>query len=172
MTHTIETLKEPHEQRFGAVEKAIILAAEEMSRRLDILNHAHEQAREKERDFIGREAFDTFVLRVADDFTILRRESQTAVLTTSGVRETAVKALTEGVTEQNTKNEMPCKSRKTISCARLPAIPQRTNHEHLSANQKINFRGPDCRCSSPSQSGAAGTIKPHPLSYRQKLVTA
>jgi hypothetical protein len=64
MTHTIETLKELHEQRFAAVEKAIILAAEEMSRRLDISNHAHEQAREKERDFIGREAFDTFVLRV------------------------------------------------------------------------------------------------------------
>jgi len=29
MTHTIETLKELHEQRFTAVDKAIVLAAEE-----------------------------------------------------------------------------------------------------------------------------------------------
>ena len=71
MNHTIETLKELHEQRFAAVDKAIVLAAEEISRRLDILNHFHELAREKERSFVGREAFDTFVLRVADDFAIL-----------------------------------------------------------------------------------------------------
>ena len=71
MIHTIETLKELHEQRFAAVDKAIVLAAEEISRRLDILNHFHELAREKERSFVGREAFDTFVLRVADDFAML-----------------------------------------------------------------------------------------------------
>jgi hypothetical protein len=47
MIHTIETLKELHEQRFAAVDKAMVLAAEEMSRRLDILNHFHELAREK-----------------------------------------------------------------------------------------------------------------------------
>jgi hypothetical protein len=57
------------------VDKAIVLAAEEISRRLDILNHYHELAREKERSFVGREAFDTFVLRVADDFAMFRRES-------------------------------------------------------------------------------------------------
>jgi hypothetical protein len=105
MTHTIETLKELHEQRFAAVDKAIVLAAEEISRRLDILNHFHELAREKERSFVGREAFDTFVLRVADDFAILRRESQTAIITTTGVRETAIKILSDGVAAQNTENE-------------------------------------------------------------------
>jgi|GEM_PF-5294012 len=105
MIHTIETLKELHEQRFAAVDKAMVLAAEEMSRRLDILNHFHELAREKERDFIRREAFDTFVLRVADDLAMLRRESQTAVITTTGVRETAIKALSEGVAGQNIENE-------------------------------------------------------------------
>jgi hypothetical protein len=105
MTHTIETLKELHEQRFAAVDKAIVLAAEEISRRLDILNHFHELAREKERSFVGREAFDTFVLRVADDFAILRRESQTAIITTTGVRETAIKTLSDGVAAQNTENE-------------------------------------------------------------------
>jgi hypothetical protein len=105
MTHTIETLKELHEQRFTAVDKAIVLAAEEISRRLDILNHFHELAREKERSFVGREAFDTFVLRVADDFAILRRESQTAIITTTGVRETAIKTLSDGVAAQNTENE-------------------------------------------------------------------
>jgi hypothetical protein len=105
MTHTIETLKELHEQRFVAVDKAIALAAEEMARRLDVLNHFHELAREKERDFIRREAFDTFVLRVADDITMLRRESQTAVTTTAGVRETAIKTLSDGIAAQNTENE-------------------------------------------------------------------
>ena len=106
MTHTIETLKELHEQRFAAMDKAIVLAAEELARRLEVLNHAHEQAREKERDFIRREAFDTFVLRVADDLAMLRRESQTAVITTTGVRETAIKALSDAVTGQNTENEI------------------------------------------------------------------
>ena len=105
MIHTIETLKELHEQRFAAVDKAIVLAAEEISRRLDILNHFHELAREKERSFVGREAFDTFVLRVGDDLAMLRRESQTAVITTTGVRETAIKALSEAVAGQNTENE-------------------------------------------------------------------
>jgi len=87
------------------VDKAIALAAEEISRRLDILNHFHELAREKERSFVGREAFDTFVLRVADDFAMFRRESQTAVVTTTGVRETAIKTLSEAVAAQNTENE-------------------------------------------------------------------
>jgi hypothetical protein len=93
MTHTIETLKELHEQRFTSTDKAIVLAASELARRLEVLNHAHELAREKERDFIGREAFDTFVLRVADDFAMFRWESQTAVITTTGVRDTAIKTL-------------------------------------------------------------------------------
>jgi hypothetical protein len=75
MIHTVETLKELHEQRFAAMDKAIVLLASEMARRLEVLNHAHEQAREKERDFISREAFETFVQRVNEDFAMLRRES-------------------------------------------------------------------------------------------------
>jgi hypothetical protein len=55
---------------------------------------------------VRREAFDTFALRVADDLAMLRRESQTAVITTTGVRETAIKALSEGVAGQNTENEI------------------------------------------------------------------
>ena len=105
MIHTIETLKELHEQRFVAIDKAIGLAAEEMARRLDILNHFHDLSREKERDFIRRETFDTFVLRVADDIAMLRRESQNAIVTTTGVRETAIKSLSEAVAAQNTENE-------------------------------------------------------------------
>ena len=76
MIHTIETLKELHEQRFVATDKAIVLAASELARRLDILNHAHEQAREKERDFIGREAYETFTRHTIDDFAGLRQEMQ------------------------------------------------------------------------------------------------
>ncbi len=93
MIHTIETLKELHEQRFFTMDKAILLVAEEMSRRLEVLNHAHEQAREKERDFIGREAYDTFTQRSRDDFAGLRREIQASVTEVSAAREAAIKAL-------------------------------------------------------------------------------
>ncbi|MGH6867775.1 MAG: hypothetical protein ACREDA_02650, partial [Methylocella sp.] len=97
MTHTIETLKELVEQRFTSTDKSICLAAEELARRLEVLNHYHELAREKERTFIGREAFETFRERIADDLALLRRESQTADLTSTGAREMAIKALAEGV---------------------------------------------------------------------------
>ena len=68
------------------MDKAIILSAEEMSRRLDILNHSHEQARERERDFIRREAFETFMQRVVDDFALLRRDTQTAANVATAAR--------------------------------------------------------------------------------------
>jgi hypothetical protein len=105
MIHTIESLKELHEQRFAAMDKAIVLLASEMARRLDVLNHAHEQAREKERDFIGREAFETFVQRVNEDFAMLRRESQTAANVATAARESARKTAADEITEQNTANE-------------------------------------------------------------------
>ena len=106
MIHTIETLKELHEQRFAAVDKALILAAEEMARRLEVLNHYHELAREKERSFVNREAFETFRQRVADDLAVLRHETRTAADTAVAVRETAMKAVADDITEQNTKNEI------------------------------------------------------------------
>jgi hypothetical protein len=106
MTHTIETLKELHEQRFTAMDKATALAADELSRRLDTLNHFHELAREKERTFISRDTFETFGQRVADDVSMLRRESQAAADAAASVRETAIKAVSEGFLEQNTKNEI------------------------------------------------------------------
>ena len=105
MTHTVETLKELHEQRFVAVDRAIVLAAEEIARRLEVLNHYHELTREKERSFVGREAFETFVQRVADDIALLRRESQAAAIASASVRETALKAVADEITEQNTTNE-------------------------------------------------------------------
>jgi hypothetical protein len=105
MTHTIETLKELHEQRFAAMDKALVLAAEEIARRLESLNHAHEQVREKERDFIRREAFETFVQRVSDDLGVLRRDTQTAANAATAARETARKAAADEIAEQNTTNE-------------------------------------------------------------------
>jgi hypothetical protein len=105
VTHTIETLKELHEQRFAAMDKAIVLAAEEIARRLEVLNHYHELTREKERAFIRREAFETFTQRVADDLAMLRRDSQAAASTAATVRETALKAVADEITEQNTMNE-------------------------------------------------------------------
>ncbi len=105
MIHTVETLKELHEQRFAAMDKALVLLASDMARRLEVLNHAHEMAREKERDFIRREAFDTFVQRVSDDLALLRRDAQTSANVATGARETARKAAADEITEQNTANE-------------------------------------------------------------------
>jgi hypothetical protein len=105
MTHTIETLKELHEQRFTGLDKARVLAAEEIARRLEVLNHYHELAREKERSFLGREAFETFVQRVADDIALLRRENQTAAEAATAMRDTALKVIADGITEQNIANE-------------------------------------------------------------------
>jgi hypothetical protein len=105
MSHTIDTLKELHEQRFAAMDKALVLLASEMARRLELLNHAHELAGEKERDFIRREAYETFAQRVSDDLGLLRRESQTAINIATAVRETARKAVADEIAEQNTTNE-------------------------------------------------------------------
>lgn len=106
MIHTIETLKELHEQRFAAVEKAIVLAADEIARRLDVLNHFHQLAREKERDFIGREAYETFQERLAHDLALIRSEAQTADNLAATERRMTVKAMADATTDQNTKNEI------------------------------------------------------------------
>ena len=105
MTHTIETLKEMHEQRFAAGDKAIVLAVGEINRRLEVLNHSHEVAREKERSFINREAFEMIRQRVADDITLLRNETQTAANTSVSVRDSAIKTISDWCVDQNTKNE-------------------------------------------------------------------
>ena len=65
-------------ERFQSQEKALQLKAEELSRRLDVLNHAHEQAREKERDFISREVYEKQVERNQDDMKALSVEIKTA----------------------------------------------------------------------------------------------
>ncbi len=68
----MDTLREWVESRFSARDEAIRLLSTEYNRRLNDLNHAHEQAREKERDFISRESFDTFVQRTGEDLQGLR----------------------------------------------------------------------------------------------------
>lgn len=55
------------DSRFQAQEKATILAMTELQRRLDTLNHAHEQAREKERDFVSREVYEKQTERDVND---------------------------------------------------------------------------------------------------------
>ena len=62
------------DERFQAQEHANELKAEELARRLEVLNHAHEQAREKERDFISRETYETFVLRYQDAHQAVKNE--------------------------------------------------------------------------------------------------
>ena len=45
--------------RFDLAEKALQLDHVETLRRLDLLNHAHEQARMKEASFVGREVYES-----------------------------------------------------------------------------------------------------------------
>jgi hypothetical protein len=45
--------------RFELAERALELDHVEMLRRLDLLNHAHEDARQKEASFVSREVYDT-----------------------------------------------------------------------------------------------------------------
>src|SRR5580700_11785378 len=45
--------------RFQLAERALELDHVEMLRRLDLLNHAHEDARQKEASFVGREVYES-----------------------------------------------------------------------------------------------------------------
>ena len=47
------------EVRFELAERALELDHIEMLRRLDLLNHAHEVARQKEASFVGREVYES-----------------------------------------------------------------------------------------------------------------
>jgi hypothetical protein len=47
------------ELRFELAERALQLDHVEMLRRLDLLNHAHEDARQKESSFVGREVYES-----------------------------------------------------------------------------------------------------------------
>jgi hypothetical protein len=49
------------ELRFDLAERALQLDHIEMLRRLDLLNHAHEDARQKEASFVGREVYESQV---------------------------------------------------------------------------------------------------------------
>ncbi len=45
--------------RFDLADRALQLNHIEMLRRLDLLNHAHEEARQKEASFVGREVYES-----------------------------------------------------------------------------------------------------------------
>ncbi len=69
---TIQTLKEHYDRVFNDRDEALKLAVRELERRLDNLNHAHEMAREKERDFLSREAHEVFTREIRKEIGLLR----------------------------------------------------------------------------------------------------
>ncbi len=69
---TITTLKEHYDRVFSDRDSALKLAVHELERRLDNLNHAHELAREKEHDFLSRDAHETFTREIRKDVDLLR----------------------------------------------------------------------------------------------------
>ena len=57
----VEQQKSFIDLRFQLAERALELDHIEMLRRLDLLNHAHEDARQKEASFVGREVYESQV---------------------------------------------------------------------------------------------------------------
>jgi hypothetical protein len=66
--------------RFELAEKALQLDHIEMLRRLDLLNHAHEDARQKEASFVGREVYESQI----KDHNKWRDEVNSALSTRQG----------------------------------------------------------------------------------------
>src|SRR5579864_5686178 len=66
--------------RFELAERALQLDHIEMLRRLDLLNHAHEDARQKEASFVGREVYESQV----KDHNKWRDEVNSALSTRQG----------------------------------------------------------------------------------------
>jgi hypothetical protein len=58
--HQIGALKELVFARFDAEKEAMQIAYRELQRRLDVLNHAHDEAKRKEIDFYTRKEHDTW----------------------------------------------------------------------------------------------------------------
>ena len=59
----VDALKELVFARLDSMDKALTLAFLESSRRLDILNHAHEKAVEVQHTYVPREVFEAFESR-------------------------------------------------------------------------------------------------------------
>jgi hypothetical protein len=66
--------------RFELAERALQLDHIEMLRRLDLLNHAHEDARQKEASFVGREVYESQI----KDHNKWRDEVNSALSTRQG----------------------------------------------------------------------------------------
>jgi hypothetical protein len=88
------------DERFEAQEKALDRAFAESQRRLDVLNHAHEQARQKEVDFIGREVFENHVATNTKDHADQRRNVEERASVLSDRVDAAAKALQVALSEQ------------------------------------------------------------------------
>jgi len=100
MDERAEALNERLDERFARQEEKFAAQLTETQRRLRELNHAHEQAAEKDRSFIGREAHDSFVLRTQDAHESLKAEiGTTAKALEAKVTDTA-KALSDRTDER------------------------------------------------------------------------
>lgn len=62
------------DERFKSQQIAADFAAKELARRLDVLNHAHEQAKEKEKFFVNQESYDLGLQRNDDEHKAIRTE--------------------------------------------------------------------------------------------------
>jgi hypothetical protein len=65
-------------EHFNAVlaerDKAVELAFTELARRLDILNHAHEDMRKRDALFYSKETHDAYAIRIDDEFKRVHKE--------------------------------------------------------------------------------------------------
>lgn len=74
MSWTVDTLKEHLEALMEDRDIAVKVAFTELQRRLEVLNHAHQDAREKERDFFSRDQHEIFSASIHTEIESLRKE--------------------------------------------------------------------------------------------------
>jgi hypothetical protein len=94
------------DERFKAMIEAANKESIERARRDTELNHAHEQARDKERDFIGREVFESFTSASQLDRSSLREQIHATAIAASAAREQMAKLLSDQLYDQNKTNDI------------------------------------------------------------------
>jgi hypothetical protein len=57
-------------------ELALKIASDELARRLDVLNHAHQQAEEARRETVPRETFDNVIQNMRQDIEALKGDAR------------------------------------------------------------------------------------------------
>ncbi len=118
----VDSLQRLIESRLDGMERALDLKSQELYGRLETLNNDRVEAREKERDFVDRKAFEPFAQRVADDFIQLRKDLVTAFNQAQDVRQQTATALGDSQSKQNEMNDKRFASLESVQSKMIGAM--------------------------------------------------